>query len=53
MNCTFLSFSVPSKPGKAKNLIEADDIGKKAVADFIGSLLVEDLFFTTPQNATS
>ena len=36
----FLSFSVPAKPGIAKNLIEADDIGRKAVADFIDSLLV-------------
>ena len=33
-------FSVPVKPGIAKNLIEADDIGRKAVADFIDSLLV-------------
>ena len=40
MNCTFLSFGVPVKPGIAKNLIEADDIGRKAVADFIDSLLV-------------
>ena len=37
----FLSFSVPAKPGIAKDLIEADDIGTKAVADFIDSLLVE------------
>ena len=48
MNCTFLSFSVPAKPGIAKDLIEADDIGRKAVADFIDSLLVENLPFTTP-----
>ena len=33
-----LSFSVPAKPGIAKDLIEADDIGRKAVADFIDSL---------------
>ena len=26
----FLSFSVPAKPGIAKDLIEADDIGRKA-----------------------
>ena len=39
----FLSFGVPAKPGIAKDLIEADDIGRKAVADFIDSLLVEDL----------
>ena len=33
----FLSFGVPAKPGIAKDLIEADDIGRKAVADFIDS----------------
>ena len=43
----FLSFGVPAKPGIAKDLIEADDIGRKAIADFIGSLLVENLSFTT------
>ena len=43
MNCTFLSFCVPAKPVIAKDLIEADDIGRKAVADFIDSLLVENL----------
>ena len=43
-----LSFSVPAKPGIAKDLIEADDIDRKAVADFINSLLVKNLFFTTP-----
>ena len=37
MNCTFLSFRVPAKPGIAKDLIEADDIGRKAVADCIDS----------------
>ena len=31
---------MPAKPGLAKDLIEADDIGRKAVADFIDSLLV-------------
>ena len=36
----FLSFGVLAKPGIAKDLIEADDIGMKAVADFIDSLLV-------------
>ena len=36
----FLSFGVPAKPGIAKDLIEADDTGRKAVADFIDSLLV-------------
>ena len=35
-----LSFSVPAKPGIAKDLIEADDIGGKAHADFTDSLLV-------------
>ena len=43
----FLSFSVPAKPGIAKELIESDDIGRKAVADFIDSLLVKNLSFTT------
>ena len=36
-----MSFGVPAKPGIAKDLIEADDIGRKAVADFIDSLLVK------------
>ena len=44
----FVSFDVPAKPGLAKALIELDDIGRKAVADFIDSLLVENLSFTTP-----
>ena len=44
----FLSFGVPAKPGIAKELIEADDIGRKAVAVFIDSLLVKkNLSFTT------
>ena len=43
MNCIFLSFGVPAKPGIAKDLIEADDIGRKAVADFIDSLLVKKI----------
>ena len=43
-----LSFGVPAKQGIAKDLIEADDIGRKAVARFIDSLLVENLSFTTP-----
>ena len=43
-----LSFGVPAKPGKAKDLIEVDDIGKKAVEYFMSSLLVENLSFTTP-----
>ena len=49
----FLSFGIPTKPGITKDLIEADDIGRKAFADFIDSLLVENLSFTTPKNATS
>ena len=44
----FLSFGVPAMPGIAKDLIEADGIGKNADADFIGSLLVKNLSFTTP-----
>ena len=44
----FFSFCVHAKPGIAKNLIKADDIGRKAVADFINSLLVENLSFATP-----
>ena len=43
----FLSFGVPAKPGIAKD-IEADDIGRKAVADFIDSLLVKKICFTIP-----
>ena len=49
----FLSFGVPAKPGTAKDFVEADVIGRKAVADFIHSLLFENLSFTTPYNATS
>ena len=36
-----MSFGVPAKPDIAKNLIEADDIGRKAVAHFIDSLLLK------------
>ena len=32
---------MPAKPGIANDLIEADGIGRKAVADFIDSLLVK------------
>ena len=32
---------MPAKPGIAKDLIEADDTCRKAVADFIDSLLVK------------
>ena len=41
----FLSFGVPAKPGIAKDLIEADDIGRNAVADFIDSLLAKKSVF--------
>ena len=34
----FLSFGVPAKPGIAKDLIEANGIGRKTVADIIDSL---------------
>ena len=44
----FFTFGVPAKPGIAKDLIEADDIGRKAVADFIDSLLLENLSITNP-----
>ena len=46
----FLSFCVPAKPGIAKDLIEADDIGRKAVADFIDSLLVKKNCLSQPHN---
>ena len=49
----FLSFGVPAEPGIAKDLIEADDIGRKAVADFIDLLLVKKSVFHNPINATS
>ena len=45
MNCTFC---VPAKPGIAKDLIEADDIGRKAVADFTDSLLAKKYVFHIP-----
>ena len=44
----FLSFGVPAKPGIAKDLIEANDISRKAVADFIDSLLAEKSVFHSP-----
>ena len=43
-----LSFDVLAKPGIAKELIEANEIGRKAVADFIDSLLVEKSVFHNP-----
>ena len=39
---------MPAKPGIAKDLIKADDIGRKAVADFIDSLLVKKSVFHIP-----
>ena len=39
---------MPAKPGIAKDLFEADDIGRKAVEDFIDSLLVKKSVFHTP-----
>ena len=36
-----MSFGDPAKTGIAMDLIEADGIGKTAVADFNDSLLVE------------
>ena len=44
----FLSFGVPAKPGIAKDLIEADDIDRKAVADFNDSLLVKKICLSPP-----
>ena len=39
---------MPAKPGIAKDLIVAGDIGRKAVADFIDSLLVKKSVFHIP-----
>ena len=36
---------MPAKPGIAKDLIEADDISRKAVAAFIDSLLIKKSVF--------
>ena len=44
----FLSFGVPAKPGIAKDLIEANDIGRKAVAYFIDSLLAKKICLSQP-----
>ena len=44
----FLSFGVPAKPDIAKDLIETNDIGRKAVADFIDSLLAKKSVFHNP-----
>ena len=39
---------MPAKPVKAKDLIEADFIGRKAVADFIDSPLVKKICLSQP-----
>ena len=39
---------MPAKPGIAKDLIETDDIGRKAVVDFNDSLLVKKSVFHIP-----
>ena len=39
---------MPAKPGIAKALIEADDIGRKAVTVFIDSLLVLKICLSQP-----
>ena len=39
---------MPTKRGIAKDLIEADDICRKAVEDFINSLLVKKSVFHIP-----
>ena len=44
----FLSFGVSAKPGIAKDLIGANGIGRKAVADFIDSLLAKKNVFHHP-----
>ena len=44
---------MPAKPGISKDLIEADDIGRKAVADFIDSLLVKKIKLPNLQNINS
>ena len=49
----FLSLGVPVKPGIALDHIKANGIDRKAVADFTDYILVENLSFTTPLNATS
>ena len=40
---------MPAKPGIAKDLIEADDIGREAVADFTDTLLVKKFCLSHPQ----
>ena len=43
-----LSFGVPAKPSIAKDLIEANNIGRKAIAEFIDSLLAKKSVFHNP-----
>ena len=45
---SFLSFGVPARPGIANDLIEANDISRKAVTDFIHSLLAKKSVFHNP-----
>ena len=49
----FLSSGVHAKPDIAKNLLEAQNISRKAVQDFIDLHSVDNLSFTTPLRATS
>ena len=39
---------MPAKPGKAKDLIEADDFGREAVADSIDSFQFKKSVFHIP-----
>ena len=39
---------MPAKPGIAKDLLDADGIGRKDVADFIVSLLVKRICLSQP-----
>ena len=48
MNCTFCLSVFLLNLGIAKDLIEADGIGRKAVADFIDSLLIKKSDFHNP-----
>ena len=44
---------MPVKPGIAKDLIEADDIGRKAVADFNARLFLCALWSSAGKGLTS
>ena len=43
-----MSFGVPAKPGIAKDLIEANDISRKAAADLIDSILAKKICLSQP-----